>query len=368
MINVCMELSPESSNNCSNPDNWARKAVMEIQKTFLKFDYNQFNQENFLKIVSSYGDPEILRILYLSTYRPNYIRTEVLLELMKKNGIRVTEVLSGNSKWKYLKVIHALIRHQKDHDLVFVAFRGHEILPLIKMFARRPVIFDFFVSAYDTLCFDRRIVRPQSLVGKCLKCYDRFLCKISSVVLVDTKIHKEYFEAKFRAHNVDYLYVGCNRELFTPMNIGRCTSKFVVFWYGVANPVHGVDVVLRSAKLLENSGTLFRLVGPVRMKYRHLIEELQLKNVEFVDFIPYEKLPAEINSSDLCLGGHFSDKDKARRTIAGKTFQFLSCQKPTIVGDDVANRELFTDGGLVKFVAMNDPHALAKAILEVKGS
>jgi glycosyltransferase involved in cell wall biosynthesis len=93
---------------------------------------------------------------------------------------------------------------------------------------------------------------------------------------------------------------------------------------------------------------------------------LNLRSAEFVDFVPYEQLPMEINKADICLGGHFSDKDKAKRVIAGKTFQFLACGRPTIVGDNPANRELFAEGGLAHFVPMNDPTALAAEITAVR--
>jgi len=339
---------------------------MTIEKYHLKFDYNQFNQENFSKILSRFGNPKELRILYISTYRPAYTRTETLLELMEKCQINVTKILAGGSRSRYIKAVYNLIKCQKHCDLVFVAFRGHEILPLIKLLTRKPIIFDAFLSVYDTLCFDRKVFEPQSVIGKFLKWYDKFLCKISSVVLVDTKAHKDYFEKEFEADNVDYIYVGCNRELFKPIKIEKDKSEFVVFWYGYANPLQGVDIILNSAKLLENKGILLRLAGPIREKYSQLITELQLKNVEFVNFISYEKLPVEISKSDVCLGGHFSGRDKAKRVIAGKTFQFLACAKPTIVGDNPANKELFKDQGLVKFVKANSPGDLAKKILEIK--
>ena len=108
------------------------------------------------------------------------------------------------------------------------------------------------------------------------------------------------------------------------------------------------------------------MVGPVKKKYSKLMDNLNIKNVDFVEFIPYEKLPVEINKADIFLGGHFSDRDKAKRVISGKTFQSLACKKTTIVGDGKASRELFEEGSLVHFVNMNNPQDLADKILEIK--
>jgi glycosyltransferase involved in cell wall biosynthesis len=101
--------------------------------------------------------------------------------------------------------------------------------------------------------------------------------------------------------------------------------------------------------------------------YTEIIKKLNLKNVEFVDYVPYQNLPGEINKSDICLGGHFSDIEKAKRVIPGKVFQFLACKKITILGDNPANREIFKESRLTKFVEMNDARALADKILEMLG-
>lgn len=336
-------------------------------KPFLKFDYNNFNQKNLNKILSKFGDPKKSRILYLSTYKANYTRTETLLELFKKNKINFKTIFVEGSKIKYFKVIYNLIKYQKSYDIIFVAFRGHEILPFIKLLTRKPIIFDAFVSVYDTLCFDREIFKPNSFIGEFLKWYDKFLCRISKVVLVDTKEHKDYFEKEFDVNNIDYLYVGCNEDLFKPIETKKRESTFVVFWYGSANPLQGVNTILKSANLLEkNKNVQFRLVGPIREKYSKLIKNLKLGNIEFIDFIPYDKLPVEINKADLCLGGHFSNKDKAKRVIPGKTFQFISCNKPTIVADNPANRELFRETRHLSFIEPGSPEKLASKILEIK--
>ena len=340
---------------------------MEANKSsFLKFDYNQFNQQNLLCILSRFGNPQKLKILYISTYIPNYTRTETLLDLLRKSEIEVVEALVGNSRLKYFKAVYYLLKYQGVCDLILVGFRGQEILPVLKLLSNKPIIFDAFLSIYDTLCFDRRIFKPDSLIGKCLKSCDKFLCRISDIVLVDTKAHKDYFREQFEVENVDYFYLGCNEKLFRPLKADGGKEEFVVFWYGTVRPLQGIDVILKAAAMLEDKKVKFKMVGPVRKKYSELIAELKLKNTEFIDRVPYEELPVEISKADVCLGGHFSDIDKAQRVIAGKTFQFLACGKAVIVADNPANMELFRGGTLIHFVKANDPCALADKILELK--
>ncbi len=338
---------------------------MDATSRFLKFDYGQFNRQNLLRILSRFGTPAKLKILYLSTYRANYTRTESLLALFARAGLHVQTVLVGDAALKYVRATYNLVRYGPGCDLVFVAFRGQEILPALRLLTKKPIVFDAFVSVYDTLCLDRDMCRPNSLAGRLLATYDRLLCRISDVVLVDTRTHQEYFKRRFGASNIEYLYVGCNEELFRPRETSRCHELFAVFWYGTANPLQGVEIILGAAKLLEGEPVQFRLVGPLRQKYGKLLHELDVRSTEFVDFVPYEGLPAEIHAADVCLGGHFSKKDKAARVIAGKTFQFLACGKPTIVGDNPANRELFRDGSLVHFVPMGNRTALAEEIMEI---
>jgi len=110
------------------------------------------------------------------------------------------------------------------------------------------------------------------------------------------------------------------------------------------------------------------IVGPGMEHKRipNLAQNLGADNIRFIDWLPYEQLPLEIAQADICLGGHFSAIDKAKRVIAGKTFQFLAMKKPVIVGDCPGNRELLTDRDDALFVTMADAGALADAILELR--
>ena len=97
-----------------------------------------------------------------------------------------------------------------------------------------------------------------------------------------------------------------------------------------------------------------------------LAESLSYKNIEFIDWIPYEELPNYIAHASVCLGGHFSDSSKAQSVISTKTYQFLAMAKPTIVGNCPANAEIFTHGEHVYMCEMADARSLADAILALQ--
>ncbi len=336
----------------------------------LKFDYEDFNKRKLKQIFSIFGNPFKTKVAYFSTYYPNYTRTESLLAYLDDLDITYDFVGTRKTFFRYAISLSKLIKNINKYDVIFVSFRGHEILPFVKiisMIFNKPIIYDVFISVYDTLCFDRQIFKPSSIIGILLKKYDRFLCHISDVVLVDTKTHKEYFEKEFKVDNVEYIYVGCNKKMFKPLEVKKETDKFVVFWYGSSNPLQGVDVILKAAKRLENNkNILFRLGGPVKEKYQDLITELNLNNIEFLGMIPYDKLPLEIAKADLCLGGHFSNLPKANRVIPGKVFQFVNMDKATILGDTRANRESFISTiNKIYFCPVNNSEVLSKLIAKL---
>ena len=70
-----------------------------------------------------------------------------------------------------------------------------------------------------------------------------------------------------------------------------------------------------------------------------------------------------IAAADLCLAGHFSGNImKAKRTIPGKAYIYEAMEKPMILGDGMANHELFNADEKHIFVEMGNPKALAGAI------
>jgi glycosyltransferase involved in cell wall biosynthesis len=163
--------------------------------------------------------------------------------------------------------------------------------------------------------------------------------------------------------------VGADDEVFHPMGLNPDHDKFVVFFHGTYRPVQGVDVIIKAAQALaEHKDIVFKIVGrgPEKAGIVRMVADMGLRNVELLEWVPYEELPRQIETSSVCLGGHFSTYDKANRVIAGKTFQYLAMKRPTIVGDNPANRELLEHRKSALMVKPGDHKELADAILELR--
>lgn len=273
---------------------------------------------------------------------------------------------------KLAEVTGRLLRAQtRNWDVLFIGFYGQPLVFPARLRWSGPLILDAFVSTYDTYCFDRRIFKPRSIFGRMTFCLDRFSCRMANIVVVDTLAQAQYFEHTFGIprSKIRVLYVGCDEQLFSPRDVPM-PNKPTILFYGSFLPLHGVDVILYAAKQMVNECLRFVLIGRGQeYQYaRALARELGVSNVEFLDPVPLETLPEIIARATICLGGHFGRSEKARRVIAGKTFQCLAVGKPTIVGDNPANRELFSHGENVWMCPMADPTALANAIRHLLGS
>jgi len=311
-------------------------------------------------------------ILFLCGAKKSYVRNSLNLKALKKNA-KVVEI-GSNAKSYYLRLPLILLRFLfcfQKYSLIFVGFLGQVLMPLVKLRTRKPIIFDAFISLYDTLCLDRKIFKPNSLMGKLAFWLDKKSCEWADAVITDTDAHADYFSKTFdiKRDKFQTIYLGADTDIFYPRNTPENTDKFIIFYYGSGLPLQGIDVILKAAKIIEkNEKIVFQLVGPIRKKYKSLINSLNPKNIEFIDWIPYEQLPEKIAQADVCLGGHFSNIDKAKRIISGKTYQFIAMKKPIIIGDNNANRELFDHRKSSYMVKMSDPQSLVDGILELNSN
>jgi len=315
-------------------------------------------------------------ILFISGREVNYPRNEIIINSLKKSfnvtniGPKKKLISKGNFSLIFYHSIKGFLIGtcqiiKKKPGFIFIGFFGQLLVLPISLITHRPIFFDFFISTWDTLVNDRRLIKENSILSRLAFNLDLLSCRCANMILVDTISNRDFFQRKFNISEdkIKVLHIGCDENIFHP----RETKAYenLVIYYSTYMPLHGVDVVIKAAHLLSKTTSLkFRIIGDGMeyRKIRNLASVLEVNNIEFVPTIPLENLPQEIAKASICLGGHFGDSEKARRVIAGKTVQLLAMAKPTIVGDNQANRELLTHKKDAWFCEMNDAEALANAI------
>lgn len=318
-----------------------------------------------------------MTVCYFGLYKPDYSRNLIIIKGLRSNGVKVVEcnvrrhLLWGLRYWHLWKKFWPF-RHKI--DIVIVGFPGHSDVPLAWLLCRmfnKKLVFDAFISLYNTQIDDRRYVKTGT--WKAAVCYylDKVSCQLADLVLLDTQTHIDYFVQTFKLDSRKFtrVFIGSDENLFLPEK-NKLDENLLVGYHGSYLPLQGVEYIVRAAAILKNNKWKFKLVGDgiERAKCEKLSHDLMLTNVEFVDSLPYSGVPEFINSCDISLGGHFGNNKKAGLVIANKVFEAVACARPVIVGDSPAVRELFADGVNCLMVKRGSSQDLAMAIEKLVGN
>ncbi|MFB9330966.1 glycosyltransferase [Paenibacillus aurantiacus] len=274
--------------------------------------------------------------------------------------------------WTVVKKLSGLLFKTK---VVYIPALNQGSAPISILLSKlmgRKVITDMLISSFDTVTDDRKIAKKRSL--RALKAYvaDYVCVKLSDKIICDTEKHKEYFVEHYKCGEDKVLVIPVGSEdIFKPIPVKRYREdSFNVLFYGGFSPMHGIDKILMAAKELDGKENVhFVLVGGGQTKDEmlQLADRLRLTNVEFIDFVPYEQLPAFINSFDAGLG-IFGETGKAFRVVPNKVYQMASCGKAIITLDTPGIREVFSDDRDIVLVPTqeNNAQGIAKQIMRLK--
>lgn len=318
------------------------------------------------------------KVLFITTKNIDYIRNSQEINCLKESAKSV-EIIGYKDKSYFSRIIKIyaklLIVSVKNYDIIFVGFAPQLILPLFSFKVKKKfIIEDFFISIYDTMINDRKKFRDNSVLAKIFLYIDKITLKKADEIIVDTCAHGDYFAKELGADKskINVLYLKADSSIYYPRLISKSkefNNKFVVLYFGSILPLQGVDTILQCIeKMKDISSVVFQMIGPISDK--DIKKYKELKNVNFVSWLSQKALSEEIAKADLCLAGHFnSNIEKASRTIPGKAYIYNSMKKPMILGDNSANRELFSEDNINNYyVEMGNSDKLKEKILYIMKS
>jgi len=316
-----------------------------------------------------------MTICYFGLYKMD-TRNRITLQGLRENGVKVIECQNREpGVKKYFELVKKFWPVRNEVSIIYVAFAGYVIVPLAWALAKmtgKKIVFDAFMSAYDSMILDRKAYSKHGYHAAKYFFLDWLSCRLSNIILVDTNEYIDYFVKTFKIRKSKFrrIFVGSDNSVFYPRETKKENNIFLVHFHGSSNiPLHGVSYIIRAAKILEKENIGFDIIGRLET-YRAAIDlsrELGLKNINFIDYVSYEKLSDYMALADVCLG-KFGVSQKAARCSSFKVIEASAMAKPLITGDTSAMREILKDRKNCLFCRMMDADDLAAKILELKNN
>ncbi len=351
---------------------------------------------NALPLHSAQARDTPLRVVLWGTYDLSKPRTRILRDGLAEIGVEITEIHAdvwssdadksqlsrGQMMLRLLQLVLAypalVWRYLRapQHDLVLVPYLGQFDVIVLWPFAKlrgRPVVLDMFLSLYDTVVNDRKMVAPTSPVARVLKWVERQSCRAATRVLLDTQTHARRIADLFGldAEKVDAVPVGAEPGAFAKVPPRTPNDGPVrILFYGQLIPLHGVETILQAALSDEGRRHHWHLIGSGQDQA--LVEEAlrgaDCEHITWDRWVPYADLAQAIAQADVCLGV-FGTSDKAASVVPNKVYQSLFASRPVITRDAPALREVFEiPDPALRLVPPADPGALLGAVTALEAA
>ena len=336
-----------------------------------------------------------MRVVLWGVYDTGKPRTRIIRSALREAGIEVVEIhydvwrgvedkSQVSAKRERLRLLLAWLSayprlvarylRAPAHDAVVITYPGHLDVLVLSPFAllrRRPVLWDAFLSLYDTVVLDRRMVGARHPVAWLLWIWEWLACRAATRVVLDTRAHADFFQQVYglSEDRTGAVFVGAEPDVFCPdaaMKEGQVTTaaETTILFYGQFIPLHGIETIVRAAQAASDRPYRWILIGQGQeeSRIRRLLEEGPATKLEWIPWVPFHELIGWISRADICLG-IFGNSGKASRVIPNKVFQVLSAGRPLITRDSPATRELLSsDDRGVYLVPPADPEALVEAV------
>ena len=307
-----------------------------------------------------------IKVCFFPGRESSYARTRVFLKGLQSIGLSVFDCSSPQKKiFRYLSGFFKFLKYKSKSDVILVGFLGQFLMPFVRLFTRKIIIYDAFISIYQTLAFDRKSIGEEGVYASLARWIDRYSANLADHVILDTNQHLHYYVKEYGLpkEKMSRVLVGSDDSIMHPQK--TVSDTFTVHFHGEFQSLHGAEYIIEAAKILPH--VHFQMIGKGKQKGVCLekVKEWNIQNIKFIERVSYEHLSAHINQADVCLG-IFGNTEKTQMVIPHKVYESLACQKPLITADTPAARELLTDGKNCLLIKAADPFALADAITKLK--
>lgn len=318
-------------------------------------------------------DPEIE--VTILTCTPNFPHGKVyegyknkFYQKEKLDGIEVIRV------WSYITSNSGFLKRVLDYisfaimAFIFGLFKKYDVI-----IATSPQFFTTWAAwALSKIrrkpwVFELRDLWPESIKtvgamkqGKMIEILEKIelgLYKSSNKVIAVTDAFKTNLISRgIEESKIEVITNGSNLDLFYPQNKDELllneleiNDKFIVGYIGTHGMAHSLDFIVKSISKIDDSSIHFLFIGDGAMKQTILkiADDMNIKNITFLDPIKKEEVPKYLSLCDISLAP-LKKEDNFKTVIPSKIFEASAMEKPTLLGVEGQAQEILEkyDSGL----------------------
>jgi glycosyltransferase involved in cell wall biosynthesis len=220
--------------------------------------------------------------------------------------------------------------------------------------------------------FDRLKIFMNKITGKRLFSVSTQIIpvtdKLRSILITDYKVPSE---------KIKVINNGVDEQLFKKMDKYECRQKIginkklnvicfvgsLAFWQGVEYLIDSIPLVL---KQFPDTEILIVGSGHQEHKLKRRARDLNIeKNINFLGWVEYKKVPLYINASDICVAPFTRSRNEEIGLSPLKLYEYMACNKPIVASDinGVGNILLKYNVGIP--VKPEDPNELSQALIKL---
>ena len=336
-----------------------------------------------------------LRVCYFGTYRERYARNQIIMAGLRAQGVEVAtcheplwkgaedRVNTAMGGWLHPRFwtrmakaywrVFQRYRRCGDYDVLVVGYPGYFDVFFAWVAAKlkgKPLAWDVLNSLY-LMTSERGIIERHPFTGKLIQRVERLACQLPDMLFLDTQIFVDWFGKTYQISTERFrlIQIGVDDRAFTPLGKPATDGDlFRVIYYGTYIPNHGVETIVRAAKLLEDDPDIeFEMIGsgPEEKKAHQIAQELDVKNIRFIGWLEHQDLIPHIARADLVLGA-FGTTKQLELTNNNKIYEGFAMQKPVISGATPALPEVLQHGVHLYLCERGNPQSLAAGIRTLK--
>ena len=310
-----------------------------------------------------------LQVLVAGTYTVSegYPNVKYRIETLKRDKtLHIKEVRFGSStKIDYARkrgrlfslialalgqLIHSFscvvtIIKNRQFKVLYLPYPAVPVLVLLSVLPRRllpqRIVMDAFISLYDTIVLDRRLIAKRGLPATVIHFLERRALTTATAVITDTPENSGHIRSLYDLPS-DMFYdvpLAINERVFKPVlsSFAVSTSTCRMLFVGTLVPLHRVDILLKAISQLTPSRAVeltFIGDGQQSSLLQLFIEERDFDDsyitVKWIrEWLSSEQIARYINNSDVCLGIMGSD-GKSSRVWPFKNYLYMACGKTLI--------------------------------------